>query len=194
MQFEQKNRRRAAALSGVGIFLMGALFGAYLLVGFPQLQQQIASPENSAPEPTERAEIAAAPAGETVLDNAKVEWIGRFAGCGHELALPSGGSLAGMDKKAAGEAFPGYIIEFFDSENVRLVKSFEHMCPEHYTIKLYEGALVITKTDPETYEYREIMRIAADVEGLDALTLSALEKGVSFSSLSDINSFLESAE
>ncbi|HWQ59107.1 MAG TPA: hypothetical protein VN540_08795 [Clostridia bacterium] len=192
---QNKKRRRRAALGAAALFLMGALFGAYILIEFPfelDLPNGLSAQEE--PEPTEDSLSADTPRDAVVAEDAKVEWLARFSACAHEVALEAPGGAAGMTRQQLAAAYPDYAVEMFDVQFVRMAKSVEGYCPAHYTLTMGEDALVITKTDLATLLPKEVMRIIADTSALDENSLALLETGVTFDSLEDINAYLEGAE
>lgn len=194
---DYKKRRRGAAVSAVGLFLIGALFGAYIILEVPVDFNSLFGGGNAVEEePVQTPETVGAdtPREALVAENAEVEWLARFSECGHEVALDPPGSIAGMTRKELAIAYPDYTIEIFDAEYVRMAKSVEGYCPEHYLLTMGADALVISKMDLATLAQKEVMRIIADTSALDEEALAALSEGVTFDSLEDINAYLEGAE
>ncbi len=198
---ENKRFRRRVAAGGIGLFLIGTLFGALVMLEIPaefdwnfDLFGKSAQQQEEVPEETPDTLGADAPRDAVVAGDAEVEWLVRFTKCGHETAIEPAGGIAGMTRKEIASAYPDYAIEIFDTAYVRIVKSAESYCPAHYTLSMGEDALVITKTDVDTLAPKEVMRIIADTSLLDEEALAALAAGVTFDSLEDINAYLEGAE
>ena len=190
-----KKRRRRAAFGAAALFVMGALFGAYILMEYPLgsdppgNQSALEGPEA---EQTPEAAVGAEAARETTIaGDAQVEWLARFTACEHELKLDPAGKVTGMTRKELEAAYPEYAIEMFDSKHARLVKSVEGCCSEHFMLKLGENSLIITKMDARTLKPKEVMRIIVDTGVLDEQARTALEGGIVFDSLATINAFLE---
>ena len=192
---EQKRRRRRAAAGAVGLFVIGALFGAYLFLEFPF---DLSFPDwrvvRAEPTPTPPAVDVVVPREDVVAADAAVEWLARFSECEHEAKLDAQGDLAGMARGDVARNYPDYAIELFDPHRVRLVRLVEGYCPAHYTLSLGEEALIITRTDLATLGNIEVMRVIIDTGALAEESLAALEKGVTFDSLEQINAYLEGAE
>lgn len=194
-QNNRKAFRRRAAASAVGLFLIGALFGAYIILEVPidfnsifggaVVQEPAETPENIS---------VGTPREAVVAGDAEIDWIVRFSQCGHESAVDPPGSIAGMTRKEIAAAYPGYTVEIFDTEYVRMAKSVDGYCPEHYILTMGDEALVISRMDMETLSQKEVMRIITDTSSFDGEALSALENGIAFDSLEDINAYLEGAE
>lgn len=194
---DYKKRRRSAAVSAAGLFLIGALFGAYIMIEVPVDFNSLFGLGNAVrEEPVQTPETVGAgtPREVLVAENAETDWIVRFGACGHEVALDPPGSVAGMTRKELAIAYPDDTIEIFDAEYVRMAKSVDGYCPAHYLLTMGEGVLVISKMDLATLAQKEVMRIIADTSALDEDSLAALSKGVTFDSLEDINAYLEGAE
>lgn len=195
---DYKKRRRRAALSAVGLFLIGALFGAYIMLELPMgldLLGLRAQQEQEEPKETPESVSADTPREAVVAEGAEAEWLVRFEGCDHVVKVNAPGPVAGMTRKQLAIAYPDYAIEIFDVEFVRLARPIEGYCPEHYTLKRGEDtALIITRTDIGTLSQKEIMRILVDLTAIDDEALEALDAGVTFGSLEEINSYLEGAE
>lgn len=188
-----KKRRRRAALGAAALFLMGALFGAYILMEFPLASDP---PDDRTaleePEPTPEPAVGAGASRETTLANdAKIEWFARFTACDHELKLDPPGNAVGMTRKKLEEAYPEYVLEMFDAKYARLAKTIDGCCPEHFMLKLGENSLIITRTDARTLKPKEVMRIIVDTGMLDEQARAALQGGIVFDSLATINAFLE---
>ncbi len=190
-----KKRRRRATLGAAALFLMGALFGAYILTEFPlalEPPEGQSALEEQGTEPTPEPAVGAqAPRETRIADDAEVEWFARFTACEHELALKAPGDVSGMTRKELEAAYPDYALEMFDAKQARLVKTVEGCCPEHFMLKLGENSLIITKMDAKTLTPKEVMRIIIDTGLLDETARTALEGGIVFDSLATINAFLE---
>lgn len=191
-----KKRRRRAAAGAAGLFLVGALFGAYLFTEFP-LDLSFSGDQTAKEAPEETPPDAldvTVPREDVVAPDAKVEWIARFSKCEHEVALDPAGEVAGKTRAEILRAYPEYTLALFGKEAVRLVRNVEGYCPAHYTLTLGEEALVITRMDLAALSEQEVMRVIVDPNALDEESRAALEAGVTFDSLEDINLYLEGAE
>lgn len=190
-----KKRRRRAAAGAVGLFLVGALFGVYLFTEFP-FDLSFLGDQSAREEPQETPDVldVAVPREDVAAQDATVEWIARFSKCEHEVALEPAGEVVGKTRTQIAGAYPEYALELFGKQAVRLVRQVEGYCPAHYTLTLGEETLVITRMDLAALSEQEVMRVIIDTNALDEESKAALEAGVTFNSLEEINLFLEGAE
>ena len=132
----------------------------------------------------------------TALKSTNVEWKVRFLGCGHELNEKPAFDITGMTEDQVKEAYSDYSEKLFTSANICLVKEDKGCCPEHYVLYTAKDAnkLELHKRDENTFEDSVVLELDMDISKLDDETKALMHDGMMFSSLREINEFMESIE
>ena len=183
-------RASTAMLLCCATLLLGGAAG-YTIRGTQQVQIQPPPAETAQeapaqPEQEPQTEQVAQMGEETVSPSAKVLWRYHMA-CGHvverEDAQPAIGKTQAELEAAYG---PGSVVSFAADAVVLELESAAY-CPDHYVLKLEDGALTVRKTGDDLQE--EIL-LNLDVT-LPPDAAAECEKGLCFDSLEDINVYLE---
>lgn len=133
----------------------------------------------------------------SILPTTRVEREICFLQCGHTVvsALENASEFTGLTKTELSDRYPKAIITSFSSELVHIVERCEGYCPEHYVLQSAdEGMLKVMRMQVETLENVCVLEITAGLDGLDAEAAEQLQKGEAFSSLDEINRYLENLE
>jgi hypothetical protein len=130
----------------------------------------------------------------SVLPETNVIFEYNFLECGHTITRSPTASLTGMTEDEIRKMYPGYTILQFAKENLLMQCKIEGHCPDHYLLKLEEGRLYVYRTDEVTLKPGQLMNLSIDVTSVDETAVEALSKGIAFSSLSDIDIYLENLD
>lgn len=177
------DRKNNNIFKGIILYATGVMFGALLMMELTQVPEYDNEQSNS----------VSGNLGTVVASDARTECLLRFSACGHYVELDPP-ETAGMTRKEISENYSEYNIEIFDVDLVRLSKSVDAYCPEHYMIKAGDNCIIITRADSKNGLQKEVMRLMINLEGFDSDTLSEIKKGRAFDSLEEINTFLEGGE
>lgn len=185
------------------MLLLGAAAG-YGLRGAERVQiqtpaeQQAAQPQatpvriaaEGGPAGTPDSAAQVAQMGEATLSpTAKVLWRCHMA-CGHTVEREDAQPAIGKTKAELEAAYGPGSVESFSPEGAVISQAFDYFCPEHYVLKLENGALTVRKTNEEL---QEETLLALDV-ALPADAAAECAQGLPFDSLEDINVYLEGLE
>ena len=116
---------------------------------------------------------------------------------GHTVisTLENASGFTGLTKTELADRYPKAIITSFSSDLVHIVERFEGYCPEHFVLlSAEEGMLKVMRMQAETLENVCVLEIPDALDGLDAETAEQLQQGEAFSSLDEINRYLENLE
>lgn len=133
----------------------------------------------------------------SILPTTRVERETCFLQCGHTVisTLKNASGFTGLTKTELADRYPKAIITSFSSDLVHIVERFEGYCPEHFVLLFAEeGMLKVMRMQAETLENVCVLEIPDALEGLDAETAEQLQQGEAFSSLDEINRYLENLE
>ena len=145
----------------------------------------------------------------SILPTTRVERETCFLQCGHTVisTLENASGFTGLTKTELADRYPKAIITSFSSDLVHIVERFEGYCPEHFVLlSAEEGMLKVMRMqaetlasagvlpEAETLENVCVLEIPDALEGLDAETAEQLQQGEAFSSLDEINRYLENLE
>ena len=192
--FSDRRRRFKNAVLGVLGTLLAALsigIYGYMLSGE---QNRVITPEDaqkttaiSTPQPVQT--IAPANA---LLGNARVLIRTEFTKCGHTVEEDkSSTALEDLIKEELLVRFPGTEVEYFAPDRAVLKRKENGYCQAHYMLKYENGSLKVYRPENSGQTWNLVQDIGAVqiYEGTDAL-----EQGVIFDSMEQIESYLENLD
>ncbi|MEA5059979.1 MAG: hypothetical protein EOM66_06065 [Clostridia bacterium] len=190
-------RASTALLLCCAMLLLGAA-GGYSLRGVERVEIEAPPEEAAQPQETEALRAKESPAvpdaaaqvsqmGEdTVSPDATVIWRYQMA-CGHTVELEDAQPVIGKTRAELAQTYGVDAVESFSPQAVTLCVASDKFCPQHFVLKLENGALTVRKTNEQLTE--EIL-LTLDLE-LPADAAVECEAGLAFDSMEDINVYLE---
>lgn len=183
-------RASTAMLLCCATLLLGGAAG-YTIRGTQQVQIQSPPTETAQTPPSQPAQEPPAAqvaqmGEETVSPSAKVLWRYHMA-CGHVVEREDAQPAIGKTQAELEAAYGPGSVTSFGADAVVLELESAAYCPDHYVLKLENGALTVRKTGDDLQE--EIL-LTLDVT-LPPDAAAECEKGLCFDSLEDINVYLE---
>ena len=152
------------------------------------LQSQV-GPEEAAP--VDRIGVV------SILPTTSVERETCFLHCGHTVVstLENAPAFVGLTKTELANRYPKAIITSFSSDLVHFVERFEGYCPEHLVLQTDDdGALKVMRMQAETLENLCVLEISGTFDDFDKETIQQLKLGEAFSSLDEINQYVENLD
>jgi len=119
-----------------------------------------------------------------------------FSKCGHTLQLQEkDGPIADHGQSQTQAAYPNITIQTMNGEDGGLLYEVASHCPAHYVLILTsEGVLQVQQTNADTLAVETVMTLSLDVSVLSRQVQDALQEGMVFDSLEQINKYLEDVE
>lgn len=114
----------------------------------------------------------------------------QYALCRHTVEDEVSEGLDGKTETDLLTDYPGATIVEFDAEHAIISVPIDMYCPEHYILKSVEGVLEIHRTVPG----KEETSVERKLDDVSAPADPALETGIVFDSLEDIEEYLENME
>lgn len=169
----------------VSLIALAAGCALGVLVG---LAIQAEEPET---EPAGRIGVAA------ILPTTRMERRIAFQKCGHaKTDVLDAAAFVGYTKEELASFYQMCEVEAFSGERVVLTQRLDACCPDHVLLKARsDGTLSVYQTDAEFFIEQLIRVLTLDPEAtIAADELSALQSGMVFDTLSDVDAYLESLE
>lgn len=135
------------------------------------------------------------PAAEPIIgEDTVMERVIVFDSCTHEARLlMDRNAYLGYTKEELKRQFPDASISEFSNARVTLVQSQDAYCPNHYLLRLQDdGTLAVMHTDSQFFTEEVVAVLRDEHDALSRLEPSLLTDGLAFSSLSEIDTYLES--
>lgn len=130
-----------------------------------------------------------------ILPQTDVKWVYTFEKCEHEHIKHGNEQVVGYTESDIACSFLGASVEKLTRDEAIISVRMDGYCPQHYLLRqTADNALCVLKTNEESFDCEQIMRLSTDVSQLDDAALEALSDGIVFGSLEEINSYLEDAE
>lgn len=172
------------AVAGLGL---GFALGSYLGVDTPN------GPEIT-PPPAETADPVGQMGVVSVLPTTQVIWRYRFMSCGHTLEAPAQ-DITGYTLEDITKAYPNAQVLRMDKDLVEIELRVEEYCPDHYLlITTEEDVLGVFRTNLVTLASEQVMQLPISPLELPESVRYQLLDGLSFTSLEEINAYLEDVE
>lgn len=131
-----------------------------------------------------------------VLPDTKIEKRIQYSICGHTLCIPvDAHAFVGYTEEEMAQFYDDMRIDAFSAKQVLLQGSAVGFCPNHYVLCLLDGALFVCKTNTETLYFDKLQALSdTHLLHISDEMREALEIGVAFDSLAEINAYLENSE
>lgn len=174
----------AVMIAGVGAGLIGFVAAQ----NEPRIVQKTPEPTSSAlPAGAENARIA---------PDAKVHWHYTYERCAHRVLVECNvdESMVGLTFTEFSQRYPYIKIIEFDSDKLVLSRSYDTYCPEHYILKKNGNELAIYRTAVGSGKQEVYLKVPIDFNEIAPDERKVLEAGRVFSSISDLESYLEDIE
>lgn len=171
-------------MAGLGL---GFALGSYLGTGAP-------GGVDVSPPPAETADPAAHMGVASVLPTTQVIWRYRFMSCGHVVDAPAQ-DITGYTLEDIIQRYPNAQVLRMDKDVVEIELRVEQHCPDHYLlIATEEHVLGVFRTNLNTLDSEQVMQLPLSALELPESVRYQLLNGLSFSSLEEINAYLEDVE
>jgi len=145
------------------------------------------------PSPTDE-DIPAGADDERISAGARVTWQIEYKMCGHCMTSSNAvdHKMAGLTFTQLAENYPDVRILFFSPDNIELKKSFACYCPDHFILKKHDdGFLAVLRTAAGTDNSNVYQKLPIKFNEIEKTQQAPLEAGRVFSSLSDLQAYLE---
>ena len=140
---------------------------------------------------SEETEEAASADDDTAGLNCELILIDEYSQCGHqEQASGETRDIIGKTEEEIAALYPEYVVDSFSAEQVVLRRTFDIYCGQHYILKLTDERLEILKGKDGAYETLQQLELSRYTLSAEERTL--LTHGKVFSSIEDIDTYLES--
>lgn len=166
----------AAAAAGLVVLAAGLGFGCFTGDGS-------SGRERDASEITEPEETAAA-----AEERFGVTTVNIFS-CGHTIEQYEGENVTAGEAESEMNKYGGYDYELKDGR-MTLYRELDYCCPEHYFTGEKDGKIAVFKANGDGFEKNEVCLLNVPASG----EYSELAQGMSFSSLEEINLYIEGIE
>ena len=119
-----------------------------------------------------------------------------FSRCEHHVQLSLDPErFTGQSQDEFLKMMPEVSLNHFTSKNVVFTKHIEGVCSAHYLMLLNSNRqITVQKFDETELEMKDAATIGIPFSMVDPILLNELEDGIVFSSMDEINRFLENAE
>lgn len=134
--------------------------------------------------------------GKCIAPNADIRAELTFTRCEHRIQIALDPEpYVGLNQKELASRHPGAIISKFEPEKIVFTKHVTGVCGSHYLMELQEdGKIVVRHFDETLLDMKDAVTIGMSASTLEPLLVSELEDGVVFSSMNEVNAYLENAE
>ncbi len=131
----------------------------------------------------------------SILPETAVEVQYRFLLCGHTIEREeTGGAFSGLTLDEVRKTYPDVRAAALEGNTALIERELECYCPAHYVLFSDElGHLLVSHTTEPDFE-EDVMTLKYDPTGLPSDVQVLLEEGIDFSSLEEINAYLEDVE
>jgi len=116
--------------------------------------------------------------------------------CGHQETSEEvvGSGLVGMTRDEVKKYFDGFNLEVFSADQIVISKTINQYCQKHYILKEQQGEIVILRDIPGTADLELFRQTGISTSMLPADERQKIYYGKVFSSLEDIEEYLESID
>lgn len=140
--------------------------------------------------PEEPSEEASAVFEAEVSPGAKAEWRVFCRKCGHAFTYSDASKVIGLSKAELERRLPDWSIAAFSREYVRLTKTMDVYCPDHYILYMRGGKLTVTTPVAPELNEEELASFTSERYSFPDKELERMTKGLAFDSLLEVENYI----
>lgn len=133
---------------------------------------------------------------ERVSENCQIETRYTYTLCSHIKTSKQKVSAEdiGLTENEFRQKHSEFTVETFASDKIIITKKFDQYCDEHFILQEQNGEVHVMKNEPGTADLKSIMKVDISIETLTESEMERLKFGRVFSTLEEIEEYIESVE
>ena len=141
-------------------------------------------------------EVAAGADDARVAKGAAIDWTYEYGMCSHDIYLSceADDDMTGLTFSEFEAEYPDVRIVSFEPDKLKLKVSFDCYCPRHYILRQHNSGLAVFRTVLGTGEQEIFREIQVRFEDINADEKIVLETGKLFSSLEELEKYIENLD